>query len=96
MKNFFITYTGFVHDHTGDGQERTVRNSPRIEYVFDGEPEAFLDKLFHQTNTYSGEIYEALIASGHEPRALSVGDIVSVDITRYIVCGMGFAKVDVW
>lgn len=96
MKSFIITYTGFVTDHTGEGAERTVRNSPRIAFNFDGEPEEFLNKLFHQTNVYSGEIFEALIASGHEPRALSVGDIVSVDITRYIVCGMGFAKVDVW
>lgn len=96
MKSFVIHFTGFATDHTGEGITREVRNSPRINFEANVEPEDFLNMLFHETNIYTGEIYDKIIATGFEPRALSVGDMVTVDITRYVVCGMGFAQVDLW
>ena len=95
MKSFSIAFSGFSVDQHGTAETRQVKNTPTIQFASDLAPNEFLNKLYSETNRQYGEIYETILASGYEGRTtLSIGDIVVVDIIRYIVCEMGFACID--
>jgi hypothetical protein len=59
--------------------------------------EQFLEVVFHNTNTYSGnlwQIIEPLLSETRTHTSLSVGDEVEIDGQGYICASTGFIKVE--
>lgn len=97
-KTVVITYSGFCVDQHGGAASRTVHNTAPFKVLEFGSHEDVLNRLFHETAIQQGIAFETLLATGIDPTkqriTLSVGDIVTVDCIRYIVCELGFACID--
>ena len=59
-------------------------------------PATFLDVVYHNTNTYHGNLWniiEPLLAPNRTHTALSVGDEVEIDGVTYLCADFGWEKV---
>jgi hypothetical protein len=93
--NVVITYSGFCVDQHGTSQTREVKNTAPFKVLEFGNVDDLLNRLYHETNIHQGRAYDALVDTGYEGRiTMSVGDIVTVNWKRYIVCEIGFACID--
>lgn len=70
--------------------------SASFDFAIEADDLAVCERVFHDTNTYGGELWDALqpvIPARRSHTALSVGDKVSIDGRTYRCEMMGFALV---
>ncbi len=78
--------------------EEHGRESKSLKFEWDITPldkEQFLEILFRETNTYQGEVWDAIepqLPEGRSHTALSVRDKVRLDETTYICEAIGWEE----